>query len=781
MRIALTCVFAVSLFSCKITTDEPDTFTVAFDANGGSGSIESITKTENEEFELPTNTFTKTGFTFAGWNTKSTPDESSKSYKDKEKIKLTEDLTLYAQWEEIAKVFYTVKFDANGGTGDMNKITAESGIEIAITENSFTKAGWTFSGWNTKSDGTGAPYNDKTKITLTADVILYAQWAAGTGTAYKVEHWQQNITDDNYTLAKTDPMTGTTGEKTAAKAEETAGFSAKEFVQEKIAADGSTVVKILYDRKIITLTFDADNGEEKTVVSGRFGVEIISPFPKKTDFYFNGWSTDKIPNESSKSYKDKEKITLTEDLTLYAQWKENPSYSINYNLNEGTNPEDARTSYKQDETVVLPVPTREFYDFAGWHLAQDFSGEVIKGWNAGERTENITLYAKWTVKAENVVNAIKNLPEGTHNICVVGKIDEDTVGNIGSALRSNENAKVNLDLSGTTGLESIPSRTFSRCIKLVSIKIPASVTSIGDSAFYGCTSLTTIEIPASVTSIGKAAFAECTSLTTIEIPESVTSIGKAAFEKCTSLTTIKIPESVTSIGDYAFQYCTNLTNIEIPESVTSIGKHAFYECTSLTTIKIPESVTSIDNATFLGCTNLTNIEIPESVTSIGDGAFEDCTNLTNIEIPKSVTSIGGSAFQYCTNLTNIAIPASVTSIGEDAFVKCTSLTTIEIPRIVTRIGYKMFYGCTSLNNIEIPTNVTSIDNYAFSECTSLTNIKIPASVTSIGFSAFDGCTKLTTVNFLGTIEQWNSISIDSWNKNLTSAKIICTDGIINGE
>ena len=736
-------------------------------------------------------------------------------------------MTLYAQWEEIAKVFYTVKFDANGGTGEMNKITAESGIEIAITENSFTKAGWTFSGWNTKSDGTGAPYNDKTKITLTADVILYAQWAAGTGTAYKVEHWQQNIADDEYTLAKTEPMTGTTGEETAAKAEETAGFSAKEFVQAKIAADGSTVIKIWYDRKIITLTFDADNGGEKTVLSGRFGAEIVPPFPEKTDFNFNGWSTDKIPNESSKFYNGKEKITLTEDLTLYAQWKENPSYSINYNLNEGTNPEDARTSYKQEETVVLPVPTREFYDFAGWYLAQDFSGESITGWNAGEKTDAVTLYAKWAVKAKNVVNAIINLPVGTHNICVVGKIDETTVKNIERALLSKKNAKVNLDLSGTTGLESIPSYTFSRCIKLVNIKIPASVTSIGDSAFWSCTSLTTIEIPASVTSIGKAAFAECTSLTTIEIPESVTSIGKAAFEKCTSLTTIKIPESVTSIGDYAFQYCTNLTNIEIPESVTSIGKHAFYECTSLTTIKIPESVTSIgdyafqyctnltnieipesvtsigkhafyectslttikipesvtsiDNATFLGCTNLTNIEIPESVTSIGDGAFEDCTNLTNIEIPKSVTSIGGSAFQYCTNLTNIAIPASVTSIGEDAFVKCTSLTTIEIPESVTSIDNATFYGCTNLTNIEIPTNVTSIDNYAFSECTSLTNIKIPASVTSIGFSAFDGCTKLTTVNFLGTIEQWNSISIDSWNKNLTSAKIICTDGIINGE
>ena len=663
----------------------------------------------------------------------------------------------------------------------MNKITAESGIEIAITENSFTKAGWTFSGWNTKSDGTGAPYNDKTKITLTADVILYAQWAAGTGTAYKVEHWQQNIADDEYTLAKTEPMTGTTGEETAAKAEETAGFTAKEFVQEKIAADGSTVVKIWYDRKITTLTFNADNGEDKTTLSGKFGAEIVSHSPEKTDFNFNGWSTDKIPNESSKSYKDKEKIKLTADVTLYAQWKKNPSYSINYNLNEGTNPEDARTSYKQDETVVLPVPTREFYYFAGWYLTQDFSGEVIKGWNAGERTDAVTLYAKWAVKAENVMNAIKNLPEGTHNIFVVGEINETTVKNIERALLSKKNPKVNLDLSGTTGLESIPSWAFDGCANLINI----------------------------------------------ELPPSVTSIGNHAFEKCTSLTTIKIPESVTSIGDYAFQYCTNLTNIEIPESVTSIGNYAFYECTSLTTIKIPESVTSIDNATFLGCTNLTNIEIPESVTSIGDGAFEDCTNLTNIEIPKSVTSIGGSAFQYCTNLTNIAIPASVTSIGEAAFVKCTSLTTIEIPESVTSIDNATFYGCTNLTNIEIPESVTSIGNHAFyccknlanieipksvtsigdsafaectslttieipesvtsiggsafSRCTSLTNIAIPASVTSIGGYAFIYCPNLTTVNYMGTIEQWNSISVAHDNENLTFAKIICTDGVINGD
>lgn len=575
-------------------------------------------------------------------------------------------------------------------------------------------------------------------------MTLYAQWAAGTGTAYKVEHWQQNITDDDYTLAKTEPMTGTTGEKTAAKAEETAGFTAKEFVQEKIAADGSTVVKIHYDRKIITLTFDADNGKENSTLSGKFGAETVSPSPEKTDFNFTGWSTDKTPTESSKSYKDKEKITFTEDLTLYAQWKENPSYSINYNLNEGTNPKAARTSYKQEETVVLPVPTREFYDFAGWYLAQDFSGESITGWNAGEKTDAVTLYAKWAVKAENVVNAIKNLTEGTYTICVVGEIDEDTVGNIGSALRSNENVKVNLDLSGTTGLENIP-----------------------EFAFLECTNLTNIEIPSSVTSIDYCAFAQCTSLISIEIPENVTSIGGYAFGECTSLTDIKIPKNVTNIAGHAFAACYNVTSLHVAND--NKYYQAFNNC-----IYTKDGQTLI---CVLG--NPSSISFLQSITSIGNNSFAHCLSLTDIEIPASITNIGDCAFDHCISLTSIEIPESVTSIGRGTFSYCKKLVNIEIPKSITNIYAKAFEYCTSLTDIKIPASITIIEENAFRGCRSLTNIEIPTTVTSIGCWAFYDCQNLTTVNYMGTIEQWKSISVDSGNKRLTSAKIICTDGVIN--
>ena len=426
-------------------------------------------------------------------------------------------------------------------------------------------------------------------------------------------------------------------------------------------------------------------------------------------------------SKPGKLYKDKEKITFTEDLTLYAQWKENPSYFINYNLNEGTNPDDAKTSYKQDETVVLPVPTRELYDFAGWYPAQDFSGESITGWNAGEKTGDITLYAKWTVKAENVVNVINSLTEGTYSICVVGEIDEDTVGNIGSALRSNENVKVNLDLSETTGLESIP----------------------------------------------EFAFLECTGLTNIEIPANITTIKIGAFYQCTSLKNIKIPENVTSIGGYAFVECTSLTDIEIPANVTAIDGSAFTACYNVTSLHVEN-----DNKYYRAFNNCIYTKAGQTLICV-------LGNPSSISFLQTITSIGNNSFALCLSLTDIEIPAGITNIGDRAFDHCISLTNIEIPESVTSICRGTFGYCKKLINIEIPKSITNIDAYAFEHCISLTNIEISESVTSIGDCAFSDCPNLTTVNYMGTIEQWNSISIDSGNKNLTSAKIICTDGVIN--
>ena len=102
-----------------------------------------------------------------------------------------EDVTYTAQYSRTERVFHTISFDANGGSGEMASITVENGYETSIPECGFTAAeGYKFVGWNDKADGTGATYGVNGAVnSLSEDITLYAQW--------KFDHgW---MTDENGT------------------------------------------------------------------------------------------------------------------------------------------------------------------------------------------------------------------------------------------------------------------------------------------------------------------------------------------------------------------------------------------------------------------------------------------------------------------------------------------------------------------------------------------------------------------------------------------------------
>ena len=143
---------------------------VSFNANGGSGSMSSQVFEKGVPQTLNSNTFTRTGYTFTGWNTKA--DGSGTSCTNGQTITPTANLTLYAQWEKI----YTITFNANGGSGTMSALTLKEGASQKLTSNSFTRTGYTFTGWNTKADGSGTSYTNGQTITPTANLTLYAQW-----------------------------------------------------------------------------------------------------------------------------------------------------------------------------------------------------------------------------------------------------------------------------------------------------------------------------------------------------------------------------------------------------------------------------------------------------------------------------------------------------------------------------------------------------------------------------------------------------------------------------
>lgn len=192
-----------------ITAGYERTVHLTYDGNGNtSGHVDGVTGRPGD-VKVAANGFACTGHTFTGWNTRA--DGSGTAYKAGGALHLDADATLYAQWRANA---YKVAFDANKGTGTMVDETFAYDRPQALTANGFKRDGYTFTGWNTKPDGSGDGYADGQEVlNLTAKdggtVTLYARWTAKPA---------KLVYDGNgNTSGATEPTTGTTDQTVAVR------------------------------------------------------------------------------------------------------------------------------------------------------------------------------------------------------------------------------------------------------------------------------------------------------------------------------------------------------------------------------------------------------------------------------------------------------------------------------------------------------------------------------------------------------------------------------------
>ena len=152
--------------------DQPKSFRVFFDANGGSCSTQSIRVTNGEPYgDLPVPVYE--GYSFEGWYTERSGGSRIRS---DSVVSLNADLTLFAHWKKNAPASWTVRFDANGGSCSTQSIRVTNGepygdLPVPVYE------GYSFEGWYTERSG-GSRIRSDSVVSLNADLTLFAHWKA---------------------------------------------------------------------------------------------------------------------------------------------------------------------------------------------------------------------------------------------------------------------------------------------------------------------------------------------------------------------------------------------------------------------------------------------------------------------------------------------------------------------------------------------------------------------------------------------------------------------------
>ena len=158
-------------FYRSFTIPALDSYTISYNANGGSGAPPSQTKWYGTTLKLSTTKPTRTGYSFQGWGTSSTT--TTVSYAAGANYTNNAAITLYAVWKANT---YTVSYNANGGSGAPSNQTKTYGVALTLSSTKPTRTNYNFKGWGKSASSTTVSYAAGVSYTENAAIILYAVW-----------------------------------------------------------------------------------------------------------------------------------------------------------------------------------------------------------------------------------------------------------------------------------------------------------------------------------------------------------------------------------------------------------------------------------------------------------------------------------------------------------------------------------------------------------------------------------------------------------------------------
>lgn len=236
---------------------------------------------------------------------------------------------IYGDGSTVIRLYYsrnvhTLTLDPNGGS-------LEGGTEASVLQVAYglrpgvtapERTGYEFAGWYTdRACAEEDLFSTETAPAMPdRDLTLYAKWTPKSGIAYKVEHYRQDVSGDGYTLFETEDKTGTAGAQATAAARSYEHFSLNSSAEDAvptgvIAADGSLVLKLYYDRETFTVTYDPDGGTlegNETSRTFRYGAAFSAPDVTRAGYGLEGWFDGTVRYDSIK--------TITANVTVTARW-----------------------------------------------------------------------------------------------------------------------------------------------------------------------------------------------------------------------------------------------------------------------------------------------------------------------------------------------------------------------------------------------------------------------------------------------------------------------------
>ena len=709
----------------------PATYTVSFNANGGTGTMADVTGISGE-YTLPANGFTApAGKQFKAWSVGGV----EKAVGDK--ITVTANTTVTAVWENIPVVTYTVSFAANGGTGTMADVTGISG-EYTLPANGFTApAGKQFKAWSV--GGVEKAAGDK--ITVTANTTVTAVWEA---IEYNV-----TVTGGTASVGAGTPITkatmGTTVTLTANAAPSGKVFDKWEVVSGGITlADANSAittftmpasavsVKATYKTTPVTtykLTTQV-NGGHGTISASKTGLTAGST----ETITFNpevGYEIDTVTvNGTATSVSGNTlNVTMNENKTVVVTYKA-IEYNITVTDGKATIGAGSEISKAAEGTAVTltanAAPSGKVFD--KWEVV---SGGITLA-DANSATTTFTMPAS----AVSVKATYKNAPHThTYNQETVKpealKTPADCTRNAvyfkscscGAISTTDAFVAMNTALGHAYGSDWKYDSTnhwheCSRCHDKADIAAhsaggwivdtPATATTAG-TKHKECTvckkELETAPIPATGTATGGATGGSHTHSYGTDWKYDNTNhwhecnCGDKKDKAAHSFKWVVDKEATATAEGAKHEECKTCgykrPAVEIPATGSSHTNSSVYVGMTYTAGNLIYQITSIDTAT-LGQAKVIGVVAAkkDKITKVTIPNRADCKGYE-----LNVTTIGNNAFAGCKALKKLTIGNKVTVIGKNAFKNCSKLETVVIGKSVKTISSKAFIGDNKIKEI----------------------------------------------------------------------------------